>query len=117
MHPVTPDLPEKPCSGTGGLGISTLFSFSGRDGRRIWWAIQLFGLVLLVFVLLGIEGIDAAINDDATQFRGKETTTMSPIAAISQVIAYVVYGVAALATSVRRFHDRGKSGAWVFLGR
>jgi len=74
-----------------------LFSFQGRIGRKTYWlwgVLALIGLGILGSLLLGIAGVseqDAAI-------------------AVNVVILWP-----ALAISVKRWHDRDKSGWWVLI--
>lgn len=69
----------------------------GRISRREFWlqgVLLLSGLGLLGFLLLGIAGLDQRVAE-----------------------ALVNLGLAwpALAVSVKRWHDRGKSGWWVLI--
>ncbi len=81
-----------------------LFSFSGRASRGDWWAAQLG-----CFFALGIlKAIFEGVHRDA----GAST--------LSTVVGVAFYCVLAppivwlmLATTVKRLHDRNKSGAWV----
>ncbi len=90
-----------------------LFSFQGRINRAKYWAF--FGLSILVNLLfVAISSILAmafanAGDPDAAQ-------TASIIVSLLQLILVVPYVVAWLAISVKRWHDRNKSGWWILIG-
>lgn len=74
-----------------------LFSFGGRVGRRTWWlwgVAAMLGLSLYATVLLRVAGVSPATTDLLVNL-----LLLWPAAAIS----------------VKRWHDRGKSGWWVFV--
>lgn len=74
-----------------------LFSFRGRISRKPYW---LFFLAMLVPVLI-VAGIGAALEG---------------IGMLLLVVGYVFFIWTCLALSVKRWHDRGKSGWWVLIG-
>jgi uncharacterized membrane protein YhaH (DUF805 family) len=74
-----------------------LFGFDGRIGRRTWWlwgVAALLGLGLYATVLLRVAGLSASTTE-------------------STVNLLLLWP--ALALSVKRWHDRGKSGWWVLV--
>jgi uncharacterized membrane protein YhaH (DUF805 family) len=73
------------------------FSFDGRIGRRTWW---LYG----VGAMLGLGVIGIAL----LRIAGFGETT-------AQGVVNLVLLWPALAVSVKRWHDRDKSGWWVLL--
>jgi uncharacterized membrane protein YhaH (DUF805 family) len=87
-----------------------LFSFKGRVNRAKWWLVSiavgvvetiLFGIILALFSV----GIDAKTG--MPQFSG--------IGAILAVVVLVVSLWISLALAVKRWHDRDKSGWWIFI--
>ncbi len=81
------------------MDFATLFSFDGRISRRsFWFSILVFigfsVIVGLVYVIL--SAIDKALG-------------------VLVFLAYIPLIWMGLATSVKRWHDRGKSGAWVLI--
>ena len=75
-----------------------LFSFEGRVPRRVYWGVTLLlMLVAIVFVVLVIATL--------------ETAAFTPIMAILVLIAIPFYWIS-IAITVKRFHDRNKSGWW-----
>jgi uncharacterized membrane protein YhaH (DUF805 family) len=80
---------------------TTLFSFSGRIPRRVYWGVSIaVGLVFMIFVkiLMLIFGEDSTI-----------TIALAGL-------AYLPVLWISLAVVVKRWHDRGKSGWWIFIG-
>ena len=76
------------------MDFGKLFSFEGRIGRRSFW---LSTLIVVAFVLV-VGGVLFAINE------------------VLAVLAYIPMIWVSLATSVKRWHDRGKAGTWVLIG-
>lgn len=82
------------------MDIARLFSFSGRISRRSFW---LSSLVILG-LSLGLALVALVLGS------------------VNEVLGVAAYWVATipmtwvgLATSVKRWHDRGKSGKWVLI--
>ena len=80
------------------MNVGNLFNFNGRIGRgEFWLRSAAFGitffLVMLIVNSMGSTGMASVIT----------------------VVAYLLYFVLGLSSSVKRWHDRGKSGKWVFL--
>ena len=74
------------------MDIAKLFTFSGRIGRRSFWlcALVVLGISIVVAILYSInKGVG--------------------------IVAYLPLMWVSLAASVKRWHDRGKSGAWVLI--
>lgn len=79
--------------------MEILFSFSGRVPRSIYWLLIL-GMFVFLFVWVGVVGI---IAGDGSPFMAVFGLLYIPIIWIS------------LAIQVKRWHDRDKSGWWVFI--
>ena len=95
--------------------MNFLFSFKGRIGRLAWWGGQLINtLWLVVCVLLMVAVTGLSISD---------TTTLTDLQKAGLGASFLLFLIAALvpaiwinaATSVKRFHDRDKSGFWFFI--
>ena len=74
-----------------------LFSLNGRIGRRTWWlwgVAAMLGLAMYATVLLRVAGVSATVTDTA----------------VNLLLLWP-----AVALSVKRWHDRGKSGWWVLV--
>lgn len=76
---------------------SLLFEFDGRINRAKFWggSIAVWAAVVLMFMIAG------AINSSAVWFLF--------------VVAYIPVVWAGLALSIKRWHDRGKSGWWILI--
>lgn len=77
-------------------GIKNLFSFSGRIGRGEWWGITIALVVGYIIAALLVDSENA-------------------IAILIAIALYVVMVWISLATSVKRWHDRNKSGWWILI--
>lgn len=71
------------------MQLGNLFSFRGRVGRGEYWIFAIFGIVPAI-----LFAIDQTVGS----------------------IAFFVYALATLTTSVKRWHDRNKSAWWVLIG-
>src|SRR5579871_4713133 len=90
------------------------FRFTGRIGRKRYWAATLgylLGGILGIAIWLGL----AILNYDPPQ----EVTTRVMVGFVLLGISGValIFGIVVglVSTGVRRLHDRGKSGWWLLL--
>jgi uncharacterized membrane protein YhaH (DUF805 family) len=85
-----------------GFDFAKLFSFDGRIGRKTFWQLSLLMFVvnlviyIPVFVVNGSDGLQIVL-------------------AVAAIAIYLVMTVAGLATTVKRLHDRGRSGWFYFI--
>ena len=79
---------------------SVLFSFDGRIPRRHYWAATL-GTTLLFY--MGIFSIALALDPE------------SPVAVGIMMVLYVPMIWTSLAIQIKRWHDRGKSGWYIWV--
>lgn len=80
--------------------LSRFAGFSGRARRREYWTFALVNcLIAMLLLILGL-----AFGED------------SPASNIMVTIFYLIMLVPSLSVSVRRLHDIGKSGWWLFIG-
>ena len=111
-HWQTTSIPNSPASrqaereykdahGASGL-VKQLFSFSGRAKRLELWAIQIAASIMIQFVTV-MSGLDGA------------TPAVGGLMLILVLLTLLVLIVVTLAASVRRYHDRNKSGWWVLI--
>lgn len=92
--------------------MNFLFGFSGRIGRLQWWFAQL--IVIPVVVGLGI-GIAYFLTpaDDAARSAAAEGLNGRALSMVVCVLAAVILMTwINVASTVKRYHDRDKSGAW-----
>lgn len=82
-----------------------LFKFDGRINRGKFWAgfAVSWGLGL-VFVLLFGGAVAAG------------SSALTAIVGLLGIVIYVALIWMGLAISIKRWHDRGKSGWWIFIG-
>ena len=86
------------------------FSFNGRISRKYYWYTVVI-LSVLSFIIAGI----------VFGFSGKAITSgdLSSVSFIGWIV-YVIFAIFAvwvgLAVSIKRWHDRNKSGWWVLIG-
>lgn len=78
--------------------LQILFSFKGRIGRKAYWLSSL-GMLVLVGILVVIGG---ALGDQN-------------VLAILMLVICVPLIWASLAVQIKRWHDRNKSGFWIFI--
>jgi uncharacterized membrane protein YhaH (DUF805 family) len=81
-----------------------LFEFDGRINRAKFWAgiAATWALSIIVWILLGIA---IGINSSAAWV----------VIGLVVIVAYVALIWMGLAVSIKRWHDRGKSGWWVLI--
>lgn len=75
--------------------------FSGRARRKEYWMFVLFNIIFTIAAVILDNVLGTAIED------------------LGYGLFYILYGLAvlipALAVTVRRLHDTGKSGWWIFI--
>lgn len=83
--------------------MQILFSFTGRIPRRHYWAAALIHIisVIPVAVLAQLSGDDQSMG-----------IGLGLLLLITSV--FLIWS--GLAVTVKRWHDRGKSGLWIFIG-
>lgn len=81
-------------------------SFEGRIGRREYW-MNILGLTAVMMIpLVVLGGLMAAIGSE----------TLSTISVGIFFLAMLPFIWFSLALQVKRWHDRNKSGFWLFIG-
>ncbi|WP_334175806.1 DUF805 domain-containing protein [Pseudoxanthobacter sp.] len=97
------------------MSLSTLyFSFNGRIGRKAYWLGHI-GLTVATAVIAGIllavwgEALTGAVDGMAF-----ELVSLPAGALIATLVLEIVFTFASLALTVKRLHDRGRTG-WVAL--
>lgn len=101
------------------MGFNKLLTFSGRSSRSEFWWWYLFTYIIFQIIswaALTIFGINAALlldaSSDASQVLfgalGIGGTFALCVISILQIIAW-------LPISIRRLHDTGRGGGWIFI--
>jgi len=90
-------------SGTSKLSLKEIyFSFKGRIPRKVFWIHGMLGMIGASIVIgIVIGGLAALIGGAAM---------------ILLIPFYIALVWAGLAISIKRWHDRNKSGWWVLIG-
>ncbi|MEZ5924875.1 MAG: DUF805 domain-containing protein [Hyphomicrobiaceae bacterium] len=107
--------------------MNLLFSFAGRIGRGKFWlgvlAQILLGIVAmaLIFMLVPMDSM-LVVGPDGQPVLDALGQPQIDYANPAMMPAYIIYGITILlslwwyfAISVKRMHDRGRSGWWVLL--
>jgi uncharacterized membrane protein YhaH (DUF805 family) len=94
---------EKPATYWMLLPLKKFATFSGRAPRAEYWWFVLF----TVLVTMGLTILDFALF-------GTETVNEYGIGPLG-AIATLAFFLPSLAVTVRRLHDRDKSGWWIFI--
>lgn len=79
-----------------------LFSFTGRIPRRVYWGYS----ILSTAVFYAIMGVTIGFSEDPNP------STLGLIILLVSVVPFIWMGLAIL---VKRWHDRGKSGAMALI--
>ena len=83
------------------IDFGKVFSFDGRIGRKTFWQVAL--ALWVVNVMLSI-----------TVWLLGDGGGLATVFTLVAIVVYLVTAVASLATTVKRLHDRSKSG-WFYL--
>ncbi len=79
------------------MNTKKLFSFEGRIGRASFWGLSIGGLVPYAVGFALLDGNPGVLR------------------VLLGIVVVIASFISMLATSVKRWHDRNKSGAWVFI--
>ena len=89
-----------------------LFSFKGRFNRaRYWLFVLLYALALVVIIALGGSFIYAGATGGGIAGAAVSTVLFS----ILLLVFFLIALIASIAVSVKRLHDRDKSGWWLLV--
>ena len=91
-----------------------LFSFQGRIGRLTWW---LMGLVQMVILLLTFAPIAIAVQAwaDGRGIGAAKGAGSELLLLVGMGVGLIAMMWVGLAATVKRFHDRDKSGWWMLI--
>jgi uncharacterized membrane protein YhaH (DUF805 family) len=87
-----------------------LFGFRGRINRAKFWLVVL-GILIVEAILLAVVFRDLPMSS-------KPEETLANMGPITQLVLFVFAVVStwiSLATGIKRFHDRNKTGWWVLI--
>ena len=89
--------------------VQQFFGFQGRAGRGTWW----FGVLLAPFAIYFLAGLLASIF--AAIDTALSTSAFSVLSVLAVTLAVLAPFVIYVCVTVKRYHDRGKSGWWFWL--
>ncbi|HEY1753662.1 MAG TPA: DUF805 domain-containing protein [Caulobacteraceae bacterium] len=104
--------------------MQLLFGFNGRIRRTNYWlgsigaSFALSAIFWILFMILGGAGVMAvhAAGGDGSSSAGAAAAGGTSILVFVLIIAYAVALTwVGLALQIKRWHDRDKSGVWVFI--
>ncbi len=91
--------------------MNMLFGLKGRIGRGSWWLAQLIAIpIVYLFGFTALAGLGMTIPDG-----GEPDAATGGGIILAILLALVIAIWINVASTVKRFHDRGKSGAWFFI--
>ncbi len=88
--------------------LGLLFSPSGRIGRGKWWLLNL-GLFICTVVVIFFFGLDLFIHLEDQP----ENISLTSILAVTLYLLVLIW--VTFCITVKRYHDRGKSGWWYLI--
>lgn len=95
---------------------AVLFSTQGRISRKTFWlwTLVLMGVsaVLIAGLMIPVLATERAVEAGGSP---KSLDTVQIVTLLILAIAYIPIFWASVAIQVKRWHDRGKSGAWYFI--
>jgi uncharacterized membrane protein YhaH (DUF805 family) len=84
-----------------------LWSFDGRASRLHFWLIVPLTWILVAFLRVYLEvGLDLALDEGKMPYWFVIVTTFGPFIPVAWI---------SLAVQIKRWHDRNKSGNWIFI--
>jgi uncharacterized membrane protein YhaH (DUF805 family) len=86
----------------------SILSFNGRATRLEWWATT----VVLMFTGVGVF----AVSVGGAIAKAFGASTIPSLVLWTAMAVFLLSFYIGITTSVRRYHDRGKSGWWVLVG-
>jgi len=91
--------------------LNLFFGFQGRIGRGSWWLAQLVAIpVVYILGFSAVAGLGLSIPENGEP---DAMTGGGVLLAILVAVAIAIW--INVASSVKRYHDRGKSGMWFFI--
>jgi uncharacterized membrane protein YhaH (DUF805 family) len=89
--------------------MNLLFSFQGRVNRARFWLVHL-GILIAEIVIFMIAGGAAMMADPQAAMAASRSAT-----SLVFLVLFIPIFWISLAITVKRYHDRNKSGWWIFI--
>jgi uncharacterized membrane protein YhaH (DUF805 family) len=104
------------CSGAEMTAGQYLFGFDGRINRAKWWLLVLVQIgAAIVFNVAAMSLVGAsmmsAMSGGSVSSAGGSVLLMILLSLVYVVLMFIVW----LAVTIKRLHDRDKSGVWILL--
>lgn len=80
--------------------MALLFSFTGRAPRRHFWGVQITASLAVILFAIGLMAI-----------LGRDSSVALLLVVVAEIIMFWV----CLVVSIKRWHDRDKSGWWILI--
>lgn len=93
--------------------MNYLFGIQGRIGRLQWWGGQAIILAIIVVAIVALGVSFAGRNPEAIRDYASQSGRSFLFAVLA---AYALCIWISVAITVKRYHDRDKSGFWFFVG-
>jgi uncharacterized membrane protein YhaH (DUF805 family) len=94
--------------------MDLLFGFSGRIGRAKWWLAELAVVGVWALVIAVVAGVAVAAGPAAGQAAGA-LPDAGPSLGVAIAIGTLLSIWINVAATVKRYHDRDKSGLWFLI--
>ncbi|MEM7214982.1 MAG: DUF805 domain-containing protein [Pseudomonadota bacterium] len=95
--------------------MNLFFGFQGRIGRMQWWCGQLAIFVWFVVAFLLLVAVTGLSITDFDNLSSNEKAGLGASVLLFVVAAIIPVIWVNAATTVKRYHDRDKSGFWYFI--
>jgi uncharacterized membrane protein YhaH (DUF805 family) len=92
-----------------------LFSFQGRIRRSQYWLTSIGVICAVLFGYFAVAQVEISEMSDASSFESVDFGPGFPIVMLVLAVLYVALVWIGLALNVKRWHDRDKSGFWIFI--
>jgi uncharacterized membrane protein YhaH (DUF805 family) len=89
--------------------MNLLFSFQGRVNRARFWLVHLGIIVVEIAIFVIVGGAAMMADPEAAMAASRSTTSL-----LTLVLFVPIFWIS-LAVTVKRYHDRNKSGWWIFI--
>lgn len=89
--------------------------FSGRATRKEYWSFVFFNPLVLCAAALLTGGIGVLADSSCWGSEAERTETMMHFGGLGAVVYSLLVLLPSVALAVRRMHDTGRSGWWLFV--
>lgn len=94
--------------------MSFLFSFEGRVRRRDWWLFEISTIGFIWFIVMLVTIWDS-FPYELMKLPHPFDKIVDVVLIAAVVVIFILISWASLAITVKRWHDRDKSGWWILI--